>query len=154
MLGIIQGFAVSDGNRMRSVGFFLDNWYLFAMAGVSGGVLLWQSLQKGNGIGTAEAVMLINREKGVLIDVCEPAEYASGHAAGARNVPMSALAGAKELPGNKALPVIVLCASGVRAGRAAAMLRRAGHERAVAVAGGNGAWREANLPIEKSARSG
>lgn len=141
---------------VRTVSFILENWPLILLALVSGGMLAWPALGKSGvaRVTPAEAVQLINREKGVLIDVCEPAEYASGHAAGARNVPMSALAGAKELPGNKALPVIVLCASGARAGRAAALLRRAGHERAVAVAGGNGAWREANLPIEKSARSG
>jgi len=136
------------------VSFILENWPLILLALVSGGMLAWPALGKGGGarVTPAEAVQLINREKGVLIDVSEPAEFAGGHAAGARNVPMSALPGAKELPSNKALPVILLCTSGVRAGRAAAMLRKAGHERAVAVAGGNGAWRDANLPIEKSTR--
>jgi len=31
------------------------------------------------------------------------------------------------------------------------VLRKLGHERAIAVAGGLKAWREANLPLEKSA---
>ena len=87
-------------------------------------------------VGTAEAVRLINREKGVLIDVCEPAEFAAGHAAGARNVPLGPLDGAKDLPTNKALPLVLMCATGARAGRAAALLRKAGYEKAVAVAGG------------------
>lgn len=134
--------------------FFLDNWYLFAMAFTSGALLLWPLVKGGGGAGsvtTAEAVRLINREKGVLIDVCEPDEYAAGHAAGARNIPLGQLEGAKGLPTNKTLPLLVMCASGARAGRAAAQLRKAGWEKAVAVAGGNAAWREANLPIEKSA---
>lgn len=134
--------------------FFLDNWYLFAMAFTSGALLLWPLVKGGGGAGsvtTAEAVRLINREKGVLIDVCEPDEYAAGHAAGARNIPLGQLEGAKGLPSNKTLPLLVMCASGARAGRAAAQLRKAGWEKAVAVAGGNAAWREANLPIEKSA---
>ncbi len=137
--------------------FFLDNWYLFAMALTSGALLLWPMLKAGGGAGsvsTAEAVRLINREKGVLVDVCEPDEYAAGHAAGARNIPLGQLDGAiqgKGLPTNKTLPLIVMCASGARAGRAAAQLRKAGWEKAVAVAGGNTAWRDANLPIEKSA---
>ncbi|HNU11819.1 MAG TPA: rhodanese-like domain-containing protein [Rubrivivax sp.] len=132
--------------------FILENWPLILLALVSGGMLAWPALGKGGGarVTPAEAVRLINREKGVLIDVGDPAEYAAGHAVGARNVPMGALSGAKELPSNKQLPVILMCASGMRAGRAAAVLRKAGHERAVAVAGGNGAWREANLPMEKS----
>ncbi len=133
--------------------FFLDNWMLFAMAATSGGLLLWPMMRAGGGagsVGTAEAVRLINREKGVLVDVCEPQEFAAGHAVGARNVPLGQLEGSKLLPTNKALPILLMCASGARSGRAAALLRKAGYEKAVAVAGGNGAWREANLPMEKT----
>ena len=57
----------------------------------------------------------------------------------------------KELPSNKALPLVVVCPTGARAGRAAALLRKAGHEKAVALAGGTAAWREANLPVDKTA---
>lgn len=134
--------------------FFVDNWILLLVAFASGAMLVWPMVRRGGGglsVGTAEAVRLINREKGVLIDVCEPAEFAAGHAAGARNVPLGRLAGAKEVPSNKALPLVVLCASGARAGRAAAMLRKAGHEKAVSLAGGTAAWREAGFPVEKSA---
>lgn len=126
------------------------NWVLLLAAVTSGGLLWWQSMRSGGGgVGVAEAVRLFNREKGVLIDVCEPAEFAAGHASGARNIPLGSLDGAKELPSNKALPLLVMCASGARATRAAAKLQRAGYERAVAVNGGNAAWREAGLPMEK-----
>ncbi len=135
--------------------FLLDNWILILMALTSGTLLALPSLRggRGGGVGTAEAVRLINQEKAVLIDVCEPAEFAAGHAAGARNIPLGSLEGAKGLPTNKALPIILMCASGARSARAAAQLRKAGHEKAVALAGGNAAWREANLPIEKSEKS-
>ena len=133
--------------------FILQNWVLILAAVVSGGLLLWPMIGKAGGgaVTTAEAVRLINREKAVLLDVGEPAEYAGSHAAGARNVPFGSLQGAKELPSNKALPVVLLCPSGARAGRAAGLLRKAGYERAVAVAGGTAAWRDANLPMAKSA---
>jgi rhodanese-related sulfurtransferase len=136
------------------VSFFLENWILVVVAFVSGGLLVWPLVSRGGGalsVGTAEAVRLINREKGVLIDVSEPGEYAAGHAAGARNVPLGKLEGAKEVPSNKTLPLVLLCPSGARAGRAAALLRKAGHEKAVSLAGGTAAWREAGFPIEKSA---
>ncbi len=127
------------------------NWVLVLLAVGSGAALLWQSLAKGGGgVGVAEAVRLYNREKGVLIDVSEPAEFAAAHVAGARNIPLGSLAGSKDLPTNKALPVLLLCASGMRASRAAQALRRAGYERAAAVSGGNAAWRDAGLPIERS----
>ena len=132
--------------------FLIENWMLVLMAATSGGLLLWQSLQKTQpgAIGTAEAVRLINREKAVVIDVSEPAEYAAAHATGARSVPLGTLDGSKALPSNKALPVVVMCATGARAGRAAARLRKAGYDKAIAVSGGNGAWREAGLPVEKA----
>ena len=134
--------------------FFVDNWILFFIAITSGAMLLWPMVGRGGGalsVGTAEAVRLINREKGVIIDVSEPAEYAAGHAAGARNVPLGKLDGAKELPSNKTLPLILMCASGARSSRAAALLRKAGHEKAVSLAGGISAWREAGFPVDKSA---
>jgi len=136
------------------VSFFVENWILILVAFASGGLLVWPLVSRGGGalsVGTAEAVRLINREKGVLIDVSEPPEYAAGHAAGARNVPLGKLEGAKEVPSNKTLPLVLLCPSGARAGRAAALLRKAGHEKAVSLAGGTAAWREAGFPIEKSA---
>jgi rhodanese-related sulfurtransferase len=133
------------------VKFLIDNWMLIVLAASSGGLLLWQTLQKSQSgaIGTAEAVRLLNREKGVLVDVSEPAEFAAGHAKGARHIPFGALEGSKDLPSNKSLPLLLMCATGARASRAAGLLRKAGYERAVAVSGGLNAWREASLPIEK-----
>lgn len=133
--------------------FLIDNWMLISLAVSSGGLLLWQTLQKsaGGGVGTAEAVRLINREKGVLIDVSEPAEFAASHAAGARNIPFGSVEGSKDLPSNKALPLLLICPTGARAGRAAGLLRKAGYEKAMAVTGGLAAWREAGLPVDKKA---
>ncbi len=133
--------------------FFIDNWYLFLVAIASGGLLLWPLIQRGMGGGVtpSEAVMLINREKAVLLDVSEPAEYAAAHAAGARNVPLGTLEKSGDLPKNKALPIVVLCATGARATRAVGMLRKLGYENSRALSGGLTAWREANLPVDKSA---
>ncbi|MCM0608970.1 MAG: rhodanese-like domain-containing protein [Ideonella sp. WA131b] len=135
--------------------FIAENWILILVAFVSGALLVWPMVNKaaggGTAVGTSEAVRLINREKGVLIDVGEPGEYGQAHASGARNVPFGQLEGSKDLPTNKALPVIVLCPTGSRAGRAAGLLRKAGYDKAVSVSGGNAAWREAQLPMEKSA---
>ncbi|RZJ09348.1 MAG: rhodanese-like domain-containing protein [Rubrivivax sp.] len=134
--------------------FLLQNWYLIVAALLSGGMLLWPlvvSGSQGAAVNAAEAVRLINREKGVLIDVSEPQEFAQGHAVGARNIPFGQLEGHKQLPSNKALPLVVVCPTGARAGRAAGMLRKLGYEKAQVLAGGLKAWREANLPVEKAA---
>jgi rhodanese-related sulfurtransferase len=96
-------------------------------------------------------VRLINREKGVLIDVCEPAEFAAGHAIGARNVPLGQLDGAKALPSNKTLPVVLMCA------RARARPRRAAAAAQGRLREGRGRGRRQRrlarrqLPMEKKA---
>ena len=134
--------------------FFLNNWFLFAAALVSGGLLAWPLLSRGGAIGgvsPAEAVNLINRERGVLIDVSEPAEYLAGHAGGAKNLPFGTLETTSDLPKNKSVPVLLMCPTGARANRGAAILRKRGYEKASAVTGGVAAWREANLPMERSA---
>ena len=135
--------------------FVIENWYLFAAALVSGGLLIWPILTQGTTAGirvsAADAVQLINRERAVLIDVSEPAEYAAGHAAGSRSVPFAALEASRDLPKNKSVPVVVVCPTGSRAPRAVAVLKKLGFENARALAGGLDAWRAANLPVEKTA---
>ncbi len=136
------------------VDFLRENWLLVLLALTSGALLLRPSLAGAGGgarVSATEAVRLINREKGVLIDVCEPAEFAAGHPVGAKSVPVGSLDGAKALPANKSTPVILTCASGARAARAAALLRKQGYEKALVLAGGNKAWSDASLPIEKGA---
>ena len=133
--------------------FVLDNWYLIFLALASGVKLLLPALQgAGAGtLGTAQAVQLINREKAVVIDVCEPEEFAAGHVGGAKNIPLGQLQ--ERLPQvakNKAVPIILVCAKGARASRAAGIAKGLGYEKAQALAGGLAAWREANLPVEKA----
>ncbi len=133
--------------------FVIDNWYLFLVALASGSMLLWPLLKTASGgsLTPARAVQLINREKAVVIDVCETEEFAAGHVGGAKNVPLGQLE--DRLPAlvkNKALPLVLVCASGARANRAVAMAKKLGYDNAQAMAGGLKAWREASLPVEKA----
>ena len=133
--------------------FIIDNWYLFLVALASGSMLLWPVLKNASGgsLTPARAVQLINREKAVVIDVCEAEEFATGHVTGAKNVPVSQLE--ERLPTvikNKALPVVLVCASGARSNRAVAIAKKLGYENAQSLAGGLKAWREASLPVEKA----
>lgn len=133
--------------------FIIDNWMLISIAVASGGMLLWPVVQGagGGGLVPTAAVQLINREKAVVIDVCEPGEYATGHVLGAKNVPLgeleSKLSAAVK---NKALPLILVCQSGGRSGRAVAIAKKLGYEQSQSLAGGMSAWRAANLPVEKA----
>jgi rhodanese-related sulfurtransferase len=135
------------------VKFILDNWMLIAVALSAGGMLLWPVINSGGpGALTPDgAVQLMNREKAVVVDVCEPDEFSAGHVVGAKNIPLGklevTLAGAVK---NKTLPLILVCKSGARSGRAAAIAKKLGFEKAQSLSGGMGAWRSANLPVEKA----
>ena len=132
--------------------FIIDNWILISIALASGSLLLWPVLQGAAtaGLSPASAVQLINREKAVVVDVCEPDEFALGHVGGAKNIPLSALdqklAGAVK---NKAVPLILVCQSGARSGRAVQIAKKLGYPQAQSLGGGMSAWKEANLPVEK-----
>lgn len=133
--------------------FVLDNWMLILVALSAGGMLLWPVVNgAGPGALTADAaVQLMNREKAVVIDVCEPSEFAAGHVAGAKNIPVGQLedklASAVK---NKALPLILVCQSGARSSRALGVAKKLGFENVQSLSGGLGAWRSANLPVEKA----
>jgi len=121
---------------------------------VSGGLLAWPTLRRGapaGGVTTAEAIHLINREKAVLVDVRDAAEYAAGHVMNAKNIPLATLETSTALPKNKSLPIVVVCNRGAQASKAVVMLRKLGYENARTLTGGLAAWREANLPVEKTA---
>ncbi len=134
--------------------FLIDNWMLLSIALASGGMLVWPMVASGMNAGAlsaAGAVTLINREKAVVIDVGETEEFAAGHVGGAKNVPLGEFEG--KLPAavkNKALPLILVCATGARANRALAVAKKLGYEQAQVLGGGLKAWKEANLPIEKA----
>ncbi|MEY3409403.1 MAG: Thiosulfate sulfurtransferase PspE precursor [Pseudomonadota bacterium] len=126
---------------------------LVAVAASSALALFWPAITKGaaNGVQPTEAVLLMNREKAVVIDVCEPAEFAQGHVVGSKNIPLAQLeAQLPQVVKNKNLPVIMVCQVGGRASRAAAQAQKLGFERAQALSGGLKSWREANLPVEKA----
>jgi len=135
--------------------FFTDPivWLMFAAALVSGGLLAWPALDKARtgGVSPTEVVRLMNREKATVIDVSEPGEFAVGHVVGSRNIPIGRLEVAPELPKNKTLPVVLVCASGKRSAKAAKALEAKGYAKAVVLAGGLAAWKTANLPIETAA---
>lgn len=134
--------------------FFVDNWLLIAIAIASATMLLWPTVSKGaraGGLNPNDVVLLMNREKAVVVDVCEPNEFAAGHIKGAKSLPLSRLeAELAQTVKNKTLPLVLVCASGMRSNRAVTTAQKLGYEKAQSLSGGMGAWREAGLPIEKS----
>ena len=136
------------------VKFIVDNWTLIAVALASGGMLLWPVLAQGGRMGqlsAAGAVQFMNRDKAVVVDINEPAEFAAGHVVGSRNIPLTQLE--QQLPAsvkNKASPLLIVCATGTRSSRALAVAKKLGYENAQVLGGGLTAWKAAALPLEKA----
>lgn len=133
------------------VKFLLDNIWLIGIALVSGGALLWPSLQRrGNRVSILQATQLINQGKGMVLDVREPAEFSAGHMREAKNIPLAELSNRiGELDKFKSKSVIVVCQSGVRSAKAVAQLKKAGFAEAFSLDGGVAGWQAQGLPIAK-----
>jgi rhodanese-related sulfurtransferase len=134
------------------VKFFIDNWSLILVCLTSGLLLAWPAIKgaAGGSLTPNAAVQLINREKAVVIDVCDAGEYAAGHVSGAKNIPLAQLA--NQLPAvakNKEAPVIFVCQSGARSSSAARVAKGLGYARPLSLGGGLASWRAASLPVEK-----
>jgi rhodanese-related sulfurtransferase len=80
-----------------------------------------------------------------IIDVREPAEYASGHVPGAINQPLSSF-NPQTLPKNK--PIILICQAGGRSGKALSLSLQAGINNIAHYSPGTGGWRARGGAIE------
>lgn len=87
---------------------------------------------------------LASAEPPLLVDVREPGEYAQGHIAGSRLIPLGTLAHhLHELPKDR--EIIAVCRSGARSANATKAMQQAGLK-VVNMAGGMLAWRG---PVER-----
>lgn len=95
---------------------------------------------------TVEAARELQKQGTLLFDVRETGEFKSGHAAGARSLPLSALRTRfeRELP--KERDLLIICQSGARSAQACNFLSSQGYK-VTNVSGGTAAWRRAGLPI-------
>lgn len=128
--------------------FILENIFIILVAIISGAMLAWPALGRTRGtkgVDATTATQLVNQQHAVFVDIRPAEDYAKGHIAQARNLPLDQIdARAQTLPKNK--PLIVVCADGRQAGRAVAQLQAKGFENVVALQGGVSAWHAAGLP--------
>jgi len=87
-----------------------------------------------------------------VVDVRSEAEYAGGHIAGSRNIPLPHLdEWIGELPA--ATPIVVHCEGGYRSAIAASLLQKLGRQNVRDLVGGYKAWVAAKLPVGAGQRS-
>lgn len=127
------------------------NYLWIALALVSGAMLAFPVLigASTNALSPLQAVMLVNRQNALMLDIRETAEYQASFIAGSRNIPLAELQGRiEELAKYRQKPVVVLCATGGgRSSQAARLLNKAGFEQVFNLAGGLSAWKEAGQPV-------
>lgn len=135
--------------------FFKENVLLIGLALGSGLALIFPMLSRGASgvpnISATEAVMLMSRNKPLVLDVRNAQEFADGHLTGAKHIPLADLAGrVAELAKHKDKPVLVYCQSGMRAKKACTVLAAQGFTQLHQLKGGLLAWQEAKLPVQRA----
>mgnify|MGYP001470766087 CR=1 FL=1 len=136
--------------------FVQQNALLVSLAFISGAGLFWPGLRRSGGgqkVNTTEATLLINRENARILDVRPGDEFAAGHLPESLHIPLDKLSErVGELQKFKEKPIIVCCASGMRASRACGELKKQGFTRLYHLTGGIESWRQAGLPLKKGER--
>lgn len=129
--------------------FFIDNIILISVAFISGAMLVWPLLRgraAGPSLSTLQATQLINSRNPQIVDLRNADEFAKGSLPNARNIPAAKI-GERAAELKKDKPVLLVCATGMSAGRTAALLRSQGFSDVYVLGGGLAAWREAGLPV-------
>lgn len=130
--------------------FILNNWMLFLALVIILFLLARTYIGSGavNSIRPAEAVMLINREGAVVVDVRTDKEYQEGHIMNSLHIPLGVLDNRlSELTEFKSCPLILTCRTGSRSSTASSTLKKQGFEAVHNLSGGMLAWSSANLPV-------
>jgi rhodanese-related sulfurtransferase len=97
-------------------------------------------------LNAADVARLLHAHKLLLVDVREPAEYASERIPGALLFPLSTF-DAAALPDDESRRVVFHCGSGKRSLAAAERRLAAGQLNAAHMGGGLAAWKAAGLPV-------
>ena len=134
--------------------FIKHNAIYIGLAIGSGIALLWPLLNRGASgvanVSPTEAVVLMNRDKPLILDVRDATEFAAGHIQGAKHIPVTELLSRiKEIEKFKNKVVLVHCQKGMRAKAACAILREQSFTQLHNLQGGLESWTEAKMPLVK-----
>ena len=128
--------------------FVVNHWILVTAFCVVCSLLLSSFLNQTSGLSASEAVMAVNREKAVVVDVREEKDFISGHIANAINIPRKDFRLFSErLKRYKNKPLIVCCSTGSASSGAVRELKKIGFEQSFVLKGGVVAWKSANYPL-------
>ena len=135
--------------------FFANNtllvmaWFGLILAIVVTTVLA--KLSKVQIIAAQQAVLLINKQDAVVIDVRSADDFRKGHISGAVNVPASQLKAKdfSQIQKYQQKPLILVCESGMTTASVGRILTKADFTQVYSLRGGMADWRTQNLPVAK-----
>ncbi|MES2606356.1 MAG: rhodanese-like domain-containing protein [Pseudomonadota bacterium] len=135
----------------RFVEFAVNHWMLTGLwLAIAIALLAYLNSKIASSLSPHQAVALVNKEDGVVLDIRERKEFDKGHIVDAINIPLSKLADrAAELEKHKESPIIVVCQHGQNSGEAVKLLQTKGFAKANKLGGGLSEWQTQNLPVVK-----
>lgn len=135
--------------------FVSQNIFLISIAFISGAALLIPMLKDAQSHATqvtpSQAVMLLNRQHAIIVDIRESAELNTGFIENSKHIPLGELSKRLgEIEKYKSKPVILVCETGARSGKALNELRKAGFTQTFNLGGGLKAWKDAGQTLVKN----
>ena len=135
--------------------FAIQNWYLFALLAV---IILLLAFDPSNRmVGSAKKIsasqlpLLQHRQSAVVVDVRNKEEFKAGHIGESMHFPADSLESSlKKLNKYKDKPVVLVCQSGMRAGKASGILKKNDFSDLYVLDGGIAAWSKENMPLTRS----
>ena len=131
--------------------FIVNHWILVTLFVVLSWLVFSDAIhQKISGIlpvSTAQAIQLVNQQKGIFVDIREADEFKKEHIADSTNIPLPTLTDGVAKLKNSAQPIILVCASGQRSRTAAKQMRNSGFTEVYVLHGGLNTWKDAKLPL-------
>ena len=113
-----------------------------------GAIMMYHQRTGASSVGPQKAVMLINRQGAVVVDVREKKEFDTGHIVDSINIPLAKLKQRlSELRKHKEKPVVVVCKLGQHSGDAAKTLQESGNAEVFRLSGGLTEWKAQSLPL-------
>ncbi|OZG71853.1 sulfurtransferase [Hahella sp. CCB-MM4] len=131
--------------------FAMDHWILSSLfVALLVALLLTERKRGGKAVTPQQAVMLLNKEQAVVVDVRDKKETSEGVIRGSILIPFSSLKDrASELEKHKEKIIIVADKMGQHSSMAVRTLSGAGFSNVQRLSGGVVEWKNANLPLAK-----
>ena len=131
--------------------FLVNHWILSGLwLGLFVTLILYIQAKAGSALSPQQAVMLVNRQDGVILDIRDSKAFDGGHIVDAINIPLAKLKErVRELEKFREKPLVVVCQLGQQSGDAVKLLEENGYSAVSRMRGGMNEWQTQGLPAVK-----